>query len=197
MEFVCQRCCLAYLATKYLREPPSKSYALIFFAKICFSSEKFVRVPALGEKVDHFSWHMGLSHRSSVIVISKSGHTGAGTWRQLFWPCVENMSVCCSFVCVVLMEKLENQEIRLCWELCLVIELLAEGTDRWKVSPTDRMLLGFAGSKPLSLYDLITPLRSLPWKKNLSLRMFRWNISPLKRLKMNVYYHSMGCTILN
>lgn len=56
------------------------------------------------------------------------------------------------------------------------------GTDRWKVNPV-RMLMGFAGPKPLSLRDLITLLHSLPWKKSPSLRMFRWNISPLKGLK--------------
>lgn len=54
MEFVYQRCCPVYLDTEYLREPSSKSYATVFFAKICLFSKKCIRVPTQGEKVDHF-----------------------------------------------------------------------------------------------------------------------------------------------
>lgn len=49
---------------------------------------------------------------------------------------------------------LEAQESDSCWELTLVLELLAEG--QMEDQP------GFSASLPLSLYDSITGFHSLP-----------------------------------
>lgn len=159
MEFVYQTCCLAYLTTKYLWEPSSKSYASIFFLrKIYLFSKKFMRNPALGERGDRFPWHLGLSHHSSVIGISKSEHTAAGTWRQLFRPCVESMSVCWLFVGLCCLHGEAGDPGRqTLLGAASGFRASCRGTDRREVSP-GRTLMASEGPKPLSLYDLITPL---------------------------------------